>query len=60
MTIESTVVIGHGVSYAYGPNGETAWIVLDGKKVGKTYRGETAYMDAERDAFDIASERAFH
>ena len=56
----TTEVIGNGVSYAYDPNGMTAWIVLDGKKVGKVYRGETAHMDAERDAFSIASERAFH
>jgi len=55
-----TIQIGHGVGYAYGPGGMTAWIVLDGKKHGKTYRGETAHTDAERDAFDIASERAFH
>jgi len=58
MAIE-TIEIGHGVGYAYGPNGETAWIILDGKKVGKVYRGETAHMDAERDSFDIASGRAF-
>ena len=54
-----TVEIGHGVGYAYGPNGMTAWIILDGKKVGRVYRGETAHMDAERAAFCIASERAF-
>jgi hypothetical protein len=58
MTIK-TVEIGHGVGYAQGPNGLTAWVVLDGKKVGKIYKGENAHTNAERDAFDVASERAF-
>jgi hypothetical protein len=49
--------LGHGVAYAYWPNGMTAWIVLDGKKFGKVYRGETAHMNAERDAFDLAMQR---
>jgi len=53
------VEFGYGVAYAYGPGGMTAWVVLDGKKHGKTYRGETAWSDAQRDAGDIASERAF-
>jgi len=56
---ETIIDIGHGVAYAYGPNGMTAWVVLNGKKVGKTYKGESAHTNAERDAFDIASERAF-
>ena len=59
MTIE-TIQVGHGVGYAHGPNGMTAWVVLDGKRVGKVYRGETAHTDAERAATDIAIERAFH
>jgi hypothetical protein len=58
--METTVDIGHGVAYAYGPNGMTAWIVLDGRKFGKVYRGETAHLDAERAASDIAFQRAFH
>ena len=52
--------LGHGVGYAYWPKGMTAWVVLDGKKVGKVYRGETAHMNAERAASDIAFQRAFH
>lgn len=51
--------LGDGVAYAYGPHGMTGWVVLDGKKVGKIYRGETAHMDAERDACDIAMARCF-
>ena len=54
VTIED---LGNGVAYAYGPNGMTGWVVLDGKKFGETYRGETAWSNAERDAFDIASKR---
>jgi hypothetical protein len=49
--------LGHGVGYAYGPNGMTAWVVLDGRKWGKTYKGETAWSDAERDAFDLVMRR---
>ena len=48
-----------GVSYAYGPNGMTGWVVVDGRKVGKTYRGETAHSDAERDAFDLVMQKMY-
>jgi hypothetical protein len=57
METVTIVELGHGVAYAYGPNGMTGWVVLDGRKWGKTYRGETAHTDAERDAFDLVMRR---
>jgi len=57
MQQEIAVDVGQGVVYCCWPNGEI-WVLVDREKIGKTYRGETAWSDAERDAKDIAMERA--
>jgi len=49
--------LGHGIAYVWGSM--IAWIERDGRKVGKTYRGETAWMDAERDAIDMVMTLVF-
>ena len=46
---------GHGV--VVKSSSMHAILEIDGRQV-RTYDGETAYMDANRDAFDVAFKRA--
>jgi hypothetical protein len=61
--MKNTVKMGENVEYVYlvsDITGEiTAWIVVDGRKRKKVYRGEFAQREAEHAANEIAMQRGF-
>jgi len=43
--------IGYGVVHV--EEGEKAWVEVHGLRTGKVYYGESAWSDAQRDAYDL-------
>ena len=54
-----TVKMGENVEYVYSVSEMVAWIVVDGRKRKRVYRGEFAQREAEHEANEIAMRRGF-
>lgn len=48
----STEHLGHGIAHHSSHDGMSAHVTVGGRRV-KTFRGETAHMDAQRHAYDM-------
>lgn len=51
--------MGGGVTHHATPDGMNAFVAISGRKV-KSFKGETAWMDAQRHAYDLANQRRSH